>query len=268
MIGASPAAYAVRAAVDVLDPRQRSILERLRDAAPERIAVLGDLYDDISSLLATLGIGHRRIASEDLAEADVMVVFAGCPHRHTRLDLEDARRFLERGGVLVSSCRAAQLPGVAGHLPFDKPRGPRRARISDPDGQTADGQILYPAVALDHGHIPLAHQVDDYRDTTVLARDVLDDRPAVVVASLGRGALVHSVAHWWQDNDAAMTDLERRPLTGVRHLTPLANSHPDLTWGGFRAAQVMLEALLDGIDMGLGRAMQGAGADGVYREED
>lgn len=249
LIGATPAAYALQAAAATLSEDDSELLARLRDSGGPAIGVLAAQFDDVPLWLDALGLTFKLLAGEDLPDSDVQIAFVACPHRFARLDQVDLDRFLDRGGILVTSDRAALLEGVATYLPADKGRAPRRARLNI---QTSDCQLpdsgFTPPVWLHHGYRPLDLARVGESDLEVLATDSLTGEPLVVRLRAGEGTVLHSVPHWMQADVAEyLTAADLRPLSHVSCYAAIGNSYPELTLGSFLAAQAMLRLWLAGI---------------------
>ena len=245
--GGAPDAYTVQAVIGSFSAAEREQVDRLRDRIGPEIGVVDSHFDDVPHLLRRLGFRPRPIAGEDLAETALPVVAIGCPHRHTRLDRVDVDRFLQRGGVLLSSDRAIRLPGISaflGHLPG---RPLTRARLVRAHRNEHDA--IAP-VWLDAGHLPIDPATLDASDAQALATNPLTGEPLVVVVRSGAGALIHSVPHWLQQPQPdALTSVERRPLRAVPQFRHTGNSYPDLTLGGFLAQRSLVEVLVESLAM-------------------
>lgn len=263
MVGAPESHYALRAAIETLSDDCRAILAALRR---EQVAVLSDFFDPVGEMLSTLGVRWERIASEDLPLVQHRIAFAGCPHRHARLDASDLHAFFERGGVLVMSDRAAMMAGPGHYLPAGAGRGPGRTRVMlDPTLRDAClPDHLLPAVWLDPGHRPLREPLPD--SVKVLAFDAMVGTPLVVLLPVNGGSILHAVPHWMQDSPTTVrTGFEDYRLIDVPSYAAVGNSYPQVSLGAYLSASVMLRLLLDG----LRRSAWGAGAHvpAVEREE-
>jgi hypothetical protein len=254
-VDAEPDRYVLQAVTAALGHDERASIERLREWLGPEVAVIDSHFDAIPRLLELLGLRPRPLASEDLPGSGVRIGAIGCPHRRTRLDAVDTERFFERGGMLISSDKAARLPGIAAHVRAQASRGPARARVRT---YTGDAAMPWPAVWLDHGHVPLDGSMRRDPDVEILALDAMTGEPLAVHARCGPGALIHSVAHWVQAPIAdRMTAVERRPLREVPAFCGIGNSYPGISLGAFMSQMAMLRLLLDG----LSRAMEGSAAD-------
>jgi hypothetical protein len=247
LVGAAPDRYALQAVMAALDEPMRASLETLRERIGPQVGVLDSHFDEIPQLLEVLGLQPRLIAGEDLPDSAVRVAAIGCPHRRTRLDAVDAEPFFERGGILISSDKAARLPGVAAHVHALSPRGPARVRVATHAG---DGHAPYAAAWLDAGHVPLSGSCRSDPSSDVLASDALSGGPLAVFARRGRGGLVHSVPHWIQvPHEDRMTAVERRPLRAVPAFGAIGNSFPGVSLGAFLSQRAMLRVLLAGLTL-------------------
>lgn len=245
LVGASEMQYAIHAAVETLPDNDVLLLAALRK---EHVIVLSSFFDPVDELLDALGIRWSAAAAEDLALLDATIAVAGCPHRHMRLDRRDVEVFLGRGGVLISSDRAALTTGLAPYVRVGPGRGPSRARVvtSCEDRDPRLPQSLLPAIWLDPGHQPLAKPVRDAAD--VLAFDALTGSPLATVECIGDGAIVHSVAHWMQNSPTMTpTGFESQRLASVPAYAVIGNSYPQLSLGAYLSATVMVRLLLAGL---------------------
>ncbi|MEZ4523200.1 MAG: hypothetical protein R3A46_16395 [Thermomicrobiales bacterium] len=244
--GGASAGYTVQAVLDSFDDAERKRLARLRDAIGPAVGIVDSHFDDTPMLLGQLGFTPCRIAGEDLGGSERKLVVISCPHRHTRLDHEDTRRFLDRGGILISSDRAIRLPGISTYLKHLSGRGPARARLLMEAGTDYPAQ---PPVWLDPGHLPIDPTSLSTRMSSVLASNALTGEPLVVHVHAAGGGIVHSVGHWLQiPDESALTSVERRPLRDVPHFRHAGNSYPGISLGGFLAQRSMVELLIQGIE--------------------
>jgi hypothetical protein len=156
--------------------------------------------------------------------------------------------------VLITSDKAARMPGLRELLPTLRPRGQRRARLARGAGVDVGG--LLPAVTLDAGHAPLDADLLDAA-AQVLAYDELTGEPLAVVVPVANGHVIHAVPHWRQSSDATLTALEMRPLATVtmyRELVPRGGE--ELTLGAFWSAIGMLRTLAAGMSFTFGSERQ------------
>ncbi len=245
MRGASPAQYTLQAAIASFSENERRKLSRLRDALGPTIGIIDSHFDDVALLFGALGFETRGIASEDLGETDLRLVAIGCPHRHTRLDRIDTCAFLERKGVLVSSDRAARLPGIVASLGHRRGRPQTRARLSTTG---CDDDPTIAPVWLDPGHLPIDPATLGDAGETVMAVDRLSGEALAVLTRAGRGGILHSVPHWLQvPHPELLTSVERRPLRDVPRFRHVGNSYPDLMLGQFLGQRAMARLLVSGL---------------------
>jgi hypothetical protein len=240
LTGALSPEAAYRVALATLDASESGVLARLAENGP--ITAIGGLFDDIGALLRALGC---TVTSSELRlpPAPARVVAVGCPHRSFDIDPAWLAGFLDAGGLLITSDKAAHLPALADLLPTRKPQPPRRARLML-GGRPDD---LLPAVALDAGHAPLdPARLNAAAD--VLAYDALTGDPLVVSVRAGAGHILHAVPHWRQTSSLGFSALEARPLRSVAAYRERVPDAPDgLSLGAFRAAEAMLRALAAGL---------------------
>ncbi|MFW6074790.1 MAG: hypothetical protein ACOC9Y_04295 [Chloroflexota bacterium] len=254
LIGGSEPSYALRAAIEALSPAFDEVFSYLRALGRHEVAILDEFFDPVGELLDGLGVGWRRIAAEDLTLEPVRLVFVGCNHRNARLDSVDLEPFLARGGVIVTSDRAATLSGLQPYLPTCGGRAARRARIAltSPIGDGVPGPVT-PAAWLEPGHHPLSEGDLSQSDSSVLARDTLTGDPLVVRVEVGSGSILHAVPHWYQSSPTSSpTGLESRLLKDVPCYAAIGNSYPRLSLGAFLSMRAMLHALLLGIAQSAG----------------
>jgi hypothetical protein len=204
-------------------------------------------------LLQTLGIDV--IPTSALPEGDDWpgVIVVGCQRTERAGQQRWFERMLARGAIVVSSDCTATVPIIASRLKLVRKRPVRRGRIAPTTGQTwAPLPAGYlPAVRLAPGHQPLARQ---HRSVTVLATDALTHAPLVVLAAVGGGQVLHSVAHWWQECDPDTGEIGSRRLADVPAFAELGRRFPEARFGMFSAALALLTSLISGIDLALDRA--------------
>jgi hypothetical protein len=235
------AAYSV--ATRLVAARQRRALGALRAAKPGVVCLVGDGVDRLERMLASLGAPGLRCPHWAALPPRARVALIGCPLRSEAHDPQRVRDFMQAGGVLVSSDHAASLPALRPLLAVAERGAPRRARALRPEG---NDQLL-PAVYLPAGYDRLAPLGPD-ASARALATDALTGDPLVVCVPWGAGALLHAVPHWFQDDPACMTDVERRPAQSVAEYAAGGVTRADLTVGDVRAAATMLDLLLAGLE--------------------
>jgi hypothetical protein len=229
-------------------------------------ALAGDL-DGSSRLLDICGVSHRSASEWRAAFDDAGIVFIGCRRGLADMSAIDVRRFLRRGGTIISSDLAATAPGLRSLCRPLGCAGPVRARVgvTDPaSGQTTPAPLpirdvpehlqFYPAINLSPGHPRLAVSAEQLSTTRVLARDVLSGDPLVVLVREGNGWLLHAAPHWWQSGGPLNSALGRRLLGSVPGLRRLGPAHAHVSFGEFLSAWTMLWLLFSGLSVVLGCA--------------
>jgi hypothetical protein len=252
---------AYRAAFSPLSSVMDRPIQRLRDLSAAGLVAASARFDNTHRLLDALGVTPISTCAipEDRSWPGILVVGCiGATHVEQNRWFE---RMLERGAVIVSSDRSAAVPVLTGGLSVAARRPGCRARVAvRPD--LADGlesgaewgrlvSEMHPAVRLSAGHLPLNRE--QHCHAKILADDVLTDEPLAILATIGGGQVLHSVAHWWQDTPADPTEMGRRPLASVPAFAMLGHEHPDARFGWFGAASVMMTVLLAGLDAALDR---------------
>lgn len=250
---------AYRAAIGPLATVMDRPLQRLRRLAEAGLVAASARFDDTHRLLDALGI--PKISTCAISETGSWpgVVVVGCLGSGDAEHSRWLKRMLARGAIIVSSDRSAVIPVIASGLNVAPAQAGRRARVavypgladwleSGGDWGRLAGQ-LHPAVRLSAGHLPLNREQHHY--AKVIADDALAGEPLVVLAPVGGGQVLHSVAHWWQDAPPDLTELGQRPLAAVPAFASLGRTHPDARFGWFGAASVMLASLLAGLDAAL-----------------
>ena len=244
LCGGATAAYTVRAALAGLSENEHRRLEQLRDAVGPEIGIIDSHFDDTPLLFGQLGFRTRGIAGEDLGETELRLVAISCPHRNTRLDRVDVQRYLDNGGVLLSSDRAIRLPGISTYVGGLPGRKPTRARLSLSNGEDPSD----PPVWLDPGYLSIDPSTLRASGTVTLAHNSLTGEPLVVFVQTGSGGIIHSVPHWLQTpHPEFLTSVERRPLREVPRYRHIGNSFSGIKLGGFLAQRAMVELLIAGL---------------------
>lgn len=239
-----------------MEPANTSILERLNHLDDGEVMVCARSYDPVSMLVARLGV--RAVQVEKLADITdpPKVLMLGCQPDAHRSVVHDLRRLAAGGVTIVSSDRTARLPLLRRVIRPQRPQPSRwaRVRLTGSDIQriispsvNSDLSLL-PAVRLSPGHVPIHRDV--LRDDTVrvIAVDALTGDPLALVARIGRGAVIHSAAHWWQDVEDSATELERLPLSAVAGLHGMAGAGPSVPFGRYASASTILVMLAVGLE--------------------
>ena len=246
--------HGYRLAGRLLLPHLQHVYAALGLAPGTMFSVLNSRYDHMDRLLIAAGFaqnvhaealrraGHDRFApvllvgSDAQPSTDVMV-----------------RAHLQSGGLVVTSDRAADLPvfasagvltrrGSSRHVRIDR-ASPARGDFTDP---FAIGR-LQPAVRLSAGHREVYGVAHPEQVIAVLAREASTRLPLVMLARVGNGFLLHSVAHWWQNEMPDRTDLGRRELRRTPGFGPITSD--GTRWGEFHAGYCMLSCLIRSMQM-------------------
>jgi hypothetical protein len=247
-------AEAYRLARRLNTPRWGHVLEALSAAPDGAICVVGAGADGIGQLLRAVGLRYTRQPGWNELAAAATIVCLGCPGATDVFDSRCLLDFMRSGGLLITSDHAAPMLSQRGLLTLAGRGAPRRARARRPDVQAEE---LLPVVCMPAGHDRVAPPAGAVRGRT-LAVDALTDEPLVMLVPVGVGALLHAVPHWFQDDPATLTALERRPARCAPLYAGLDIAASDLSVGDLQAAETMLGLLLEGIDAAL--ALDGAAA--------
>jgi 6,7-dimethyl-8-ribityllumazine synthase len=256
------AGAAYRAAIGPLATVMDRPLQRLRRLSEAGLVAASARFDDTHRLLGALEIPLISTCAISEAGSWPGVVVIGCLGQNDAQHSRWLERMLARGAIVVSSDRSAAMPVIASGLNVATVQPRRRARAAVYPG-LADrlesggnwGRLvgqMNPAVRLSAGHLPLVRE--QYPNAKVIADDALAGEPLVVLAPVGGGQVLHSVAHWWQEAPPDLTELGQRPLAAVPPFANLGRSHPVARFGWFSAASVMLASLLAGLDAALDHA--------------
>lgn len=257
----SLAEAAYRAALVPLSSVLGGQLARLRTLAKAGLVAAPERNEIIRLLLVALEIEPVSTMSIPNDDSWPGIVFTGCLPTVGAAEDRWLTQILQRGGVVVSSDRTAELPILSSGLNVGARQGGRRARmVLRPDladhlvGEPDQCQLvadLHPPVWLPAGHPYLDRNQDC--DVRVFARDANSDAPLVVLARIGGGHVLHAVAHWWQARQPDTTAVGLRPLASVPAFRELGTRFEGAQLGGFAAATVMLTCLLSGLAVALHR---------------
>ena len=233
----------------------RPSINRLRAFDQDRIAVAAHRYDDLPRLLQTVDVPFRLLADgESIGDAVLVLLGCGVNERVGNEVIDEAR---EAGTIIVTSDRAACIEALSRVLRPLSPSSPRTARarwnrvgvdgLVVPDGDTAP---TCHAVALSPGHVPVSPTGSRSR---VLLTDAFTGE-ALVTLQRDRGLqLLHAVPHWWQSSAIVDTAVDRRRVRDIPAYEGLGMRFPELMFGQFSAARVMLSSFLVGVTMALNR---------------
>lgn len=163
-------------------------------ALPGRAAgVVPSSCDAVGSLARMLGASVRQLHLNPVAANQTRLIVAGCSRNLPDLLPSD---FFERGGVLVTSDQTIlDVPFPPGLLSILSPASPRQASLLIHHDQHSVSR----KVKLAAGHIPVRLIDPDNPNARVVAVDRLTGDPIVVQVRVGSGWVLHSVAHWFQD---------------------------------------------------------------------
>lgn len=256
---------AYRAALRADGAALQPSINRLRAVDSAELVVASHGFDDVARLLTLLGVSFTHDSTcESISRSTI--VFLGC----SAVDQEAERtvaRSRQAGATIVSSDRAATLAGIHQHLRPKAQAAARTARVrrdrigvNDP-ASTDDweGLGLLPVV-LSPGHVPVAVQPSRSRDARHLVVDGMTGESLVVLLRVSGCKVLHSVPHWWQSGRVIDTAVDRRLLREIPAFRSLGLTFPDVTFGQFSAARVMLSAFLLGLGMALDQDSRPEGA--------
>lgn len=248
------ARHGYRLAGRLLRPHLHQTYTALGLAPGAMFSVLNSRYDHMDRLLVAAGFAHNdlaeplRRAGSDRSAPVLLVGSDAQPSTDVMV-----RAHLNTGGLVVTSDRAADLPvfataglltrrGCSRHVRIDR-ASPARGDLADP---FADGR-LQPAVRLSAGHREVYGAAHPEQVIAVLAREASTRLPLVMLIRVGNGFLLHSVAHWWQNESPDKTDLGRRELRRTPGFGAITSDNA--RWGEFHAGYCMLSCLLRSMQM-------------------
>jgi hypothetical protein len=228
------------------EPQFPRVFDRLRRLPAGGLVVLPSHCDDIAMVLSLAGASPVAVVDGEEAQSNARIIVAGCSRQPVATLAGDPVRFMQSGGVLVTSDRTiASVHLSPGLISRRQPAAPGRARLSS----LANAMGLFPAVALAAGHIPVTVDHRAGTQVQVLAVDCLTGLPVVIAARVGRGWLLHSVAHWYQHCPAPATAVERRPAHLIGNQSPVAELPAGASLGLVEAVRSMLFLLLTGLEL-------------------
>jgi len=266
-------AYAIAASL-IGEPfdNARQVLNRL---GPHGVVVVGHPFDEMHRLLTAVGIRHRVLSSMDALDRFPRVVFLGCIPAVAHPAEQHIAALLASGAVLVTSDKSAGLPILADALGPGSPQPPHECQLdmnrsmwvsSELSWSTSLGGFL-PTVRLPPGFVPIAPNLDHESDGWVLASDASNGAPIVVTRRVGGGRVIHSVSHWWQDDDMPMHAVGRRSVSNIAQLQHRVPAESTVTFGRMCAALGMLTTLVAGLTIlgNVGEELRVAGESGRLR---
>jgi hypothetical protein len=230
--------YAV--AAGRLAPPIASALAQLRRIAAAEVRVYAGSHDRVMSLLQALQMQHVAGDTGDSRPARLVVI--GCRHRADIRTVAAIRAALDAGAVVLSADRSAGLPILRDVLHPAAPLAGRWARLSPvvvSDSVGSQRRGLPPSIWLAAGHLP----VQPITGTVTLAQDALSGEPIVVLVRRFNGWILHSVAHWWQDDSSRFTAVAQLPTGRAEGCDPDLS----LSSGALSAATAMIEAMISGL---------------------
>jgi len=228
------------------EPRFQQVFDRVRQIPAGALVALPSHCDDIARVFELAGARPVSLAEGAVGRCKPEIIVAGCNRHSIQSLVDDPVGFMTSGGVLVTSDRTiAYVPLPPGLISLRPPAAPARARLSS----LANTAGLFPAVALAAGHIPVTVDHRPGTQVQVLAVDCLTGLPVVIAARVGRGWLLHSVAHWYQHCPAPATAVERRPAHLIGNQSPVAELPAGASLGLVEAVRSMLFLLLTGLEL-------------------
>ena len=231
----------------------RPSINRLRALGQHRIAVAANRYDDLPRLLQTVDIPFRLLAGgESIGDAKLVLLGCGVNEGVGNAVIDEARK---GGSIIVTSDRAAYLTPLSQVLRPLSPSSPRTARarwnrVGEERlvGLDSDTLPTHHAVALSPGHVPVS---PPRRHSRVLLTDGFTGEALVMLQRDGGVQLLHAVPHWWQSSAIVDTAVDRRRVRDIPTYEGLGLRFPELMFGQFSAARVMVSAFLVGAAMAL-----------------
>jgi hypothetical protein len=224
------------------------VLARLRALGRSAVVTLSGPFDPLHRLLAILAVPHCVANSPEDVPGGARVVAVGCCSdadsiNHVVASLRD------RDVILLTSDKTALFPALAEQLQPLPPRPGRLARIMFEPGVVSEndrGGGIFPGISLAAGYVPIEASAVS-ADTRVLARDADTAEPLMMVLSVGRATVLHSVAHWWQCDPLGQTAVDMRLLSDIPTLASLGHEFPTVRFGEFQAARAMIAGLAAGL---------------------
>lgn len=243
----------------ILSPHLRRLQAEIGLPACALFTVINGRYDHLDRVLVASGFMDDPATAASLggprpASMPPVLLIGSDPSPATDAVL---RRQLNCGGLVVTSDRSANLPtfetlgvrtraAAATHV-----RAVRSVEATGDDLPGLAADRLYPALRLSAGHRALLGVAQPEATAKVLVRDVHTREPLVVLWRVGGGYLLHSVAHWWQNETPDRTDLGSRRLRRMPDFRSMTDS--DARWGEFQAGYCLLSCLLYAMRVSLTR---------------
>jgi hypothetical protein len=228
------------------EPQFPQVFDWLRQMPAGDLLALPSHCDVIAAVFDMAGASPVSLTDGARGSHNPGMIIAGCSRQSIHLPAGDPVGFMKSGGVLVTSDRSiASVHLPPGLISLRPPAAPGRARLSS----LANDAGLFPAVALAAGHIPVSVDYRAGSQVQVLAADCLTGLPVVIAVQVGRGWLLHSVAHWYQHCPAPATAVERRPARLRGNLSPVAELPAGASLGLVDAVRSMLSLLLNGLEI-------------------
>jgi|GEM_PF-2084863 len=249
-----------RAALSLLESVMPQRFDRLRQLGATGLVAASDRFDDMHRLLRLLRVDTIATSAILDDESWPGILFIGCQRLTAAGHSRWFEQMLGRGAIVVSSDQSASVAAVRSRIRLSKRRPVRRARLARSNALTGGDRAAgwtslpdgyFPAVRLAAGHLPLARQP---RSVTVLANDRLTRTPQIVLATVGGGQVLHSVAHWWQEVEPDSTAIGQLSVSDVPALANLGRDFPRARFGDLGAALALLDCLVTGVDLALDRA--------------
>jgi hypothetical protein len=217
---------------------------------PGRVVAVGSQFDPVRRLLRATGIPHVAVAVPEAISGFPDILFLGCLSSSSPEGAETIARLLDAGTIVVSSDKSATIAGLRDVLRPGSPQPPTRClldinpRLLCDHSRSAVAPLagLSSVVRLSAGSVPIAPVVSGVHNW-VVASDAQTGAPISVVVQIGRGHLIHSVPHWWQADDNAMTALDQRLARDISGLRSVASGDSIATFGQVSAAAGMLSIL-------------------------
>lgn len=247
----SVAAYQL--AFSLYADRFQKTLAHLRSLPDSAIVLVDSKLVKSHRLMHIMGLPHRLVDSIRSISDRPEIVFVGCQDSGS-LPGDTITDLLADGVTLVTSDKSALAEPIRDVLQPTNPRPAHVARVrwleGDPlsvGGSTSFDPYMLPGVQLSAGHIPVATHETAAEQIDVLAINAITNEPVIVHAQIGRGRVVHAVPHWWQQDAAVRTVVDRRRLNVMPSFAQLGSRTGDVTFGELQAARTMLRGLLTGL---------------------
>lgn len=252
-----------RMAASLLGSRLAAVRTQIDGLGDTAIAAVGSQFDPTHRMLSALVIRHVAIATIDDLSPDTRVAFLGCAPCFSPRAVSRVTELLAAGALLVTSDKSALLPPLAPVLRPGSPQAPRQINLdvnhsmwcveeNDPAHAPLSGFV--PKVRLSPGSLAIDPAFERDADAWVLASDTATTAPIAILMAVGGGQVLHSVAHWWQEDTVPANHLDSRLVAAIPGLRCGEFEDSDVTFGRLCCAWGMLQVLTAGLTLALRRA--------------